>query len=105
MDHAHKVEVELAHRVDVSGATKFLLHQLGCDDWYVACQHEHLFVFRLTLRGVDRYAVCYQCTSPVEKGIYHGSKAWSMSIIPLRAEDSLPEDKVKEIKARLAELE
>jgi hypothetical protein len=104
MDHTHKVDVPLAHRVDVSEATKYLLHQLHCDDWYVACHHDHLFVFRLTQGRVDRYAVCYQCTSPVEKGIYHGSKAWSMSIVPLRGEANLPEDTLREIKARLAEL-
>ena len=68
MDHAHKVDVPLAHTVDVSEATKCLLHQLDCDDWYVACHHEHLFVFHLTQGAVDRYAVSYQCTSPVEKG-------------------------------------
>ena len=40
MDHAHKFDVLLAHEVDVSKATKFLLHQLDCDHWYVACHHE-----------------------------------------------------------------
>ena len=104
MDNAHKVDVLLAHSVDVSEATKYLLRQLGCDDWYVACHHEHLFVCRLTQGAVDRYAVSYQCTPPAEKGIYHGSKARSLSIIPLPGADTVPGDTVKEIKARLAEL-
>ena len=104
MDHTHKVDVSLAHSVDVSEATKCLLQQLGCDDWYVARHHDHLFVFHFARGGVDKYAVTYQCTSPVEKGIYHGSKAWSVSLIPLRPEDALPEDAIKSIKAQLAEL-
>jgi hypothetical protein len=104
MDHEHKVDIMLPHPVDVSEATKYLLHQLDCDEWYVACHHEHLFVLHLTQAAVDRYAVRFECTSPVEKGIYHGSKAWSMSIIPLRGEDNLQEERVKEIRARLAEL-
>ena len=47
MDHAHKVNVPLADELDVSKATQFLLHELACDTWYVACHHEHLFVYRL----------------------------------------------------------
>ena len=31
MDHAHRIDVLLAHEVDVSKAAKFLLHQLDCD--------------------------------------------------------------------------
>ena len=104
MDHTHKVDVPLAHHVEVSAATKCLLLQLGCDDWYVARHHDHLFVFHLTRSGADKYAVTYQCTAPVEKGIYHGSKAWSVSIIPLQPEDALPDDAVKAIKAQLAAL-
>ena len=104
MDHTHKVDVPLAHSVDVSEATKCLLQQLGCDDWYVAHHHDHLFVFHLTRGGADKYAVSFQCRSPVEKGIYHGSKAWSVSIIPLQSEDALPEDAVRAIKSQLAAL-
>ena len=48
MDHAHKFDVLLAHEVDVSKAARFLLHQLDCDHWYVACHHEHQFVYHLT---------------------------------------------------------
>ena len=49
----------------------------------------------------DRYAVSFQCTPPVEKGIYHGSRAWSLSIIPLHGVEALPEAKEKEIEAGL----
>jgi len=96
--------VPLAHEVDVSKATEVLLHQLDCTRWYVACHHEHLFVYHLTKGAEDRYAVSFQCTPPVEKGIYHGSRAWSLSIIPLHGVEALPEAKEKEIKTGLAEL-
>ena len=82
MDHTHKVEVRLVHPVDVSQATQYLLHHLGCDDWFVACQHEHQFVARLTKGGVAEYAISFECTPPTEKGIYHGSRARMLSIIP-----------------------
>jgi hypothetical protein len=48
--------------------------------------------------------VSFECTPPVDKAIYHGSKAWELSIIPLHSEGSLQEDAVKEIKAGLAAL-
>ncbi|MGO8927071.1 MAG: hypothetical protein ACLQU3_09310 [Limisphaerales bacterium] len=104
MNHTYKVDVLLAHEVDVSKATRFLLHQLDCDDWYVACHQESLFVYHLTKGATDRYAVSFQCTPPVEKGIYHGSRAWSLSIIPLHGGEALPEAKENEIKGGLAEL-
>ncbi len=104
MDHAHKVDVLLAHEVDVSNATKFLLPQLDCDHWYVACHHEALFVYHLRKGGEDRYAVSFQCTAPVEKGIYHGSRAWSLSIIPLHGVEALPEAKEQAIKDGLTAL-
>jgi hypothetical protein len=59
----------------VNKATTLLLHQLDCDHWYVACHHENLFVYHLTKGAEDRDAVSFQCTPPVEKGIYHGSRA------------------------------
>jgi hypothetical protein len=59
MDHAHRFDVLLAHEVDVSKVATFLLHQLDCDHWYVACHHENLFVYRLTKRAEDRYAVFF----------------------------------------------
>jgi hypothetical protein len=104
VDHAHKVDVRLAHHVDVSEAISYLIHELGCDSWYVACHHDHLFVFRLTRDSTDRFAVRFECTAPVEKGIYHGSKAWSLSLSPLHDETCLTEEKVKQLQAGLAEL-
>ena len=55
-------------------------------------------MYRLAKGGVDRYAVSFQCTPPVEKAIYHGSKTWALWIIPLHGVGDLPEAKVKEIK-------
>jgi len=104
MEHAHKIDLPLAHELDVSETTQFLLHELGCDSWYVVCHQEHLFVYRLAKGGVDRYAVSFQCTPPVEKAIYHGSKTWAFSIIPLHGVEDVPEAKVREIKAGLAGL-
>ena len=108
MDHAHKIDVPLVHLVDVNHAVQFLLPKLDCDSWCVACHHdpthEHQFVFHLTKNGVDRFAVSFECTPPVDKAIYHGSKAWVLSIIPLHSEGSLREEVVKEIKAGLAAL-
>ena len=104
MEHAHKVDVLLAHEVDVSKATGFLLHQLGCDNWYVACHREDLLVYHLSKGAADRYAISFQCTPPVEKGIYHGSRAWSLAIIPLHGVEPLPETEENAIKAGLAAL-
>jgi len=104
MDHAHKTDVQLVHLVDVNHAVQFLLPKLDCDSWYVVCHHEHQFVFHLTKKGADRFAVSFECTPPVDKAIYHGSKAWELSIIPLHGEGSLQEDAVEEIKAGLAVL-
>jgi len=104
MEHAHKVDLPLAHELDVSETTRFLLQELGCDSWYVVCHQEHLFVYRLVKGGVDRYAVSFQCTPPVEKAIYHGSKTWAFSIIPLHGVEDVPEAKVIGIKAGLAGL-
>ena len=61
-------------------------------------------MYHLTKGAEDRYAVSFQCTPPVEKGIYHGSRAWSLSIIPLHGVAALPEAKENEIKGGLAEL-
>lgn len=102
MEHAHKVDVPLSHHVDVDRATHFLLRELDCDSWYVACHQEHRFVFRLSHQGEDRYALCFECTPPVDKGIYHGSKAWALSIIPLRGVEDLTEQMVHRISAAFA---
>jgi hypothetical protein len=102
MDHGHKVEVPLAHHVDVDKAIHVLLQQLGCDHRYVACHREHLFVYHLTKAGVDHYAACFQCTPPVDKGIYHGSKAWALSLIPLGTSPSLGQRDLEQLSAGLA---
>ncbi len=102
MEHTHRVDVPLAHRVDVTQATKYLLQRLNCEGWYVACHHDHLFVVHLTKGGMDHYAVRFECTPPVEKAIYHPSMAWSLSVIPLGGQQDVPEDTVKEIRAVLA---
>ena len=104
MDHAHKMDVHLAHHVDVSAALKLLVDQLGCDNWYVACHHEHLFVFRLTSGSTDKFAVRFECTAPVEKGVYHDSKAWSLSISPLHDQSELSETQLKQMQTGLAGL-
>jgi hypothetical protein len=98
MEHTHKVDVPLAHRVDVNEATQYLVHKLNCDSWYVACHHDHLFVFHLMKGTTKKYALRFECTSPVEKGIYHSSKAWSLSIIPLDGQENLSENLVNEIR-------
>jgi hypothetical protein len=104
MDHGHRVDIRLVHQVDVNRASEYLVHQLGCDGWYVACQHEHRLVIQMTRGACVRYAACYECTPPVEKALYHGSRAWEMSIVPLHREDDLREEKVKTISEGLAEL-
>jgi hypothetical protein len=104
MDHGRKLDVPLAHQVEMRKALQLLLHQLGCDHWYVACHHEHLFVYHLTKAGVDRYAACFQCSPPLEKGIYHGGKAWSLSLIPLQPGEKGEEGLVKLLSADLAAL-
>jgi hypothetical protein len=104
MEQHHKVTVPLGHRVEVTEAIHYLLHRLDCDSWYVACQRQHLYVLHLMKGNLKRYAVCFECTSPVEKGIYHGSHASSISLQPLGAEHDLAEGTIKEIKAGLLEL-
>lgn len=104
MEHAHKLDVPLAHHVDVSEALHYLVQELGCDSWYVACHHEHLYVFRLTQGAQDRYAVRVECDDPVEKGVYRGSKAWSLSLSPLHNEADLGFLDLKRLESGLAEL-
>jgi hypothetical protein len=98
------VALSLRHHLDVSLATQYLLHELDCDDWYVFCHRDHQMMVRLTREGTARYCVSYDCSAPVEKAIYHGSRAWAMTILPLRGEDNLQEQKVMEIKAGLSNL-
>ena len=101
-EHGHKFDFRLAHPAEVSQVLHVLLQNLGCDHWYVACHREHLFVYHLTSHGVDRYAACFQCTPPVDKGIYHGSKAREFSIIPLAAGHSLGPNEVEQIETVFA---
>jgi hypothetical protein len=104
MDLAHKIEVSLVHPVEVSRAANCLVHELECDSWFVACRREHLYVLHLNQGGEHKFAVSFECTSPVDKGIYHDPKAWSLRITPLHSEDSLSEARILQIKAGLAEL-
>ncbi len=104
MEHAHKVDVPLAHRVELDEATKYLLYKLDCDSWYVACHHEHLFVLHLTKGEVDQYAARFECNPPVEKGVFHTSRAWSLSIVPLAGQENLSQSAVKELRTALAAL-
>jgi hypothetical protein len=85
-------------------ATRFLAHHLDCDSWYVACQHEHLFVLHLTQGGRKRFALSLECTAPVDKGIYHGSIVSSVSILPLAGEPDLSAEQIAQIKRGLIEL-
>lgn len=87
--HCSRVEIHLDHHVEVSEATERLLLLLDCDGWFVACRHDHQTVIRLTKGSVARYVICFQCTPEVEKAVYHGSRAWALSILPLRPEDNL----------------
>ena len=78
---------------------------LDCDEWFVACQHDHLLVIELRRQGRNEYAVRFECSSPVDKAIYHGSKAWAISILPLHEQGGLQPSKLEEIKAGLLNLE
>jgi len=99
-----RVALSLPHHLDVSRATQFLAQELGCEGWHVGCRHDHQVVVQLTTGGVARYGISYDCSPPVEKAVYHGSRAWSLTIIPLHGHDNLGADKVAAIKAGLAEL-
>jgi hypothetical protein len=62
-------------------------------------------VAELIQQGQRKYAVRFACTSPVEKAIYHDSKAWSLAIIPLGEEGDLTPAQIAEVKAGLVNLE
>ncbi len=104
MDQQHKILLMSGHRIDMTEAARFVQEHLGCDDWYVACQHEHLFVVHLASNGVKKYALCFEGTPPVEKNIYHGSLSSSISIVPLGSEHDLSDELLAEMKAGLAQL-
>jgi hypothetical protein len=90
--------------LDVNLATRYLLHELDCDGWHVACRHDHQMVVQLTRGGKARYCVVYDCSPAAEKAICHGSRAWAMAITPLHGEDNLSAQRVMEVKAGLGEL-
>jgi len=102
--HHHRVELLPGHLVDVPQASHRLLQELRCDDWFVASRNDHQCVVRLTRSGVPHYAVSFQCTPAVDKAIYHGSRAWSVSIIPLENEHDLDTETLQRVKAGLAGL-
>lgn len=105
MGQTQTVEIRPCHRIEVGEAARYLLAALDCDEWFVACQHDHLLIIELRRQGRNEYAVRFECTSPVDKAIYHGSKAWVISIFALHEPGDLPPSKLKEIKAGLANLE
>ena len=70
----------------------------------MACQHDHQSVVQFTRDSVARYGVSYECSPAVQKAVYHGSRAWALTIIPLHGRDNLSAEKVAEIKAGLAAL-
>lgn len=100
-EHAHRVDMPLHHLVNTSEATRLLLQHFKCDDWYVACRNEHLLVLRLTRKGIPQYAVSYRCTPEVEKAVFHGSKTWAVSVIPLHSRDELTPEEIREVKVVL----
>jgi hypothetical protein len=99
--HHHRIEFLPGHLVDVSQASHRLLQELHCDDWFVASRNEHQCVVRLLRAGVPHYAVSFQCAPCVDKAIFHGSRAWSVSIIPLHGEDVLLPEALHRVKASL----
>lgn len=104
MEHNQTVEIRPGHRIEVGEAAKYLLRALNCDDWFVACERDHLLVIQLSRQGTHQFAVRFECTSSVDKAIYHGSKAWLLSIIPLHSENDLSGNKMEEIRDGLAQL-
>jgi hypothetical protein len=100
----HRVMMSLPHHLEVNRATQYLQHCLDCDGWHVACRHDHQVVVQLTRGGRPAYGVSYECSSAVEKAVYHGSRAWALTLIPLHGQDNLSPEKIAEIKAGLAGL-
>jgi hypothetical protein len=104
MQQHHKVTVPLGHRISLASATRFLLHYFDCDSWYVAAQRDHLFVLHLTRGNVKRYAVCLECTKPVDKAIYHDALVSSVSVLPLGSQHDLLAKEIGDMKSGLLEL-
>ena len=104
MEQQHKALLSSGHRLDMTEAIRFLMHQLACDDWYVACHHEHLYVVHLVQEGLKRYAICFEGLPTCEKGVYHGSVVCSVSAVPLGLEHDLSHEKLAEIRSGLIDL-
>ena len=104
MDTRHKTDVTLPHHIDLNQATLYLVHHLDCDEWHVVSHPEHEMIVQMAKGTAPKFIVRYECTPPVEKAIYHGSRAFALSIIPVHAEDNLHPDKVAELKTGLAGL-
>lgn len=104
MDHGATAQISLRSQVAVNEALHFVASKLGCDNWYVACHHEHVFVFRLTRDSVDRFAVRVECSEPVEKGVYHESKARVFAVTSLTDQAGLAPEQIDELQHGLARL-
>ncbi len=94
----------MKHLVEVSRLTHYLLNQLGCDEWHLACRHEHQLVIRLSKGSEARYAVCYECRPEVEKAVFHDSQTWGVSLIPLHSEYNLSSEQAAVIKTALTNM-
>lgn len=101
----HKFELRLSHLIEVNRVTQYLLRQLRCDGWYAACRHDHQLVIRLTQGSVPKYVVCYQCRPDVEKAIFHESRTWTVSLIPLHHEWNLTAEQMTTIKSALVRMQ
>lgn len=99
-----RVTLSLAHHLEVSQTTQYLMQHLDCDSWHVECRHDHQLVAQLTRNGVARYGVSFACTPAVEKAVYHGSRTWALTIIPLHGRDNIPASRLSAMKAGLAAL-
>ena len=107
-DHPHipieRVTVSLGHHLEVGQIAQYLSGQLDCDSWHVAFRDDHRMVVLLTQGGSTRYAVSCECSPAVEKAVYHGNLAWSLTIIPHHSQDNLPAHKTSGIQSGLAHL-
>lgn len=99
-----RVTISLAHHLDVARATQFLLRALDCDDWYATCRHDHQMIVLLTRRGEAQFGISYECSPGIQKAVFHDSRAWALTLIPMSSRNNLPPTKVKVIKSGLAEL-
>jgi hypothetical protein len=45
--------------------------------------------------------VSYRCTPDVEKAVFHASKTWAVSVIPLHSKDELSPQEIRDVKAVL----